>query len=272
MSRRRHRQVSADAPCDALFLYAAATAAPAQQFAQDQHRHHYLLWQMGRWLYGAGMAVLAAGLLVALVQLFDVYNLRERILSDKTQFDSISAEYARVTATFPRTPTSTENLKTTIREYRTLQSQTASPAYLFAEISKALAGFAEVEIERIDWRVGKPPQEGGAKGAASRAAAPAPAPAAAGAPGAAPATDLGYELATVSARVVGTRSADMRSITAMANQFIAALKKVPRLEIIDTDMPFDITADDTLKGDIGSERSIAKDARFAVTIGRKLGG
>jgi hypothetical protein len=260
----------AGAPCDALFLHAAATAAPAQQFAQDQHRHHYLLWQMGKWLYGAGMAVLAAGLLVALVQLFDVYNLREHILSDKTQFDSISAEYARVTATFPPTPTSTENLKTTIREYRTLQAQTASPAYLFAEISKALAGFAEVEIERIDWRVGKPPPEGGAKGAASRAAAPVPA--AAAAPGAAPAADLGYELATVSARVVGTRSADMRSITAMANQFIAILKKVPRLEIIEADMPFDITAEDTLKGDIGAERAIAEDARFAVTIGRRLGG
>jgi hypothetical protein len=64
----------------------------------------------------------------------------------------------------------------------------------------------------------------------------------------------------------------MRAITDMANQFIAALKKVPHLEIIDADMPFDITAEDTLKGDIGSERAIAEDARFAVTIGRKLGG
>ena len=260
------------APCDALFLHAAATATPAQQFAQDQHRHHYQLWQMGKGLYGAGMAVLVSGLLFALVQLFDVYNLREHILSDKTQFDSISAEYARLTATFPPTPTSTENLKTTIREYRTLQAQTASPAYLFAEISKALAGFAQVEIERIDWSVGKPPQESGAKGAASKAAAPAPAPAAAGAPAAAPAADLGYELATVSARVVGARRADVRSITGMASQFMAALRKVPHLEIMSVHMPFDVTAEDTLRGDIGSERAAAEDAHFSFTIGRKLGG
>jgi len=32
-----------DAPCDALFLQAAASATPAEQFAQDQQRHHYQL-------------------------------------------------------------------------------------------------------------------------------------------------------------------------------------------------------------------------------------
>ena len=258
----------ADAPCDALFLHAAATATPAEQFAQDQHRHHYQLWRIGKGLYAAGMAVLAAGLVYAGVQLFDVYNLRQRIQADQTQFNVISAEYARVTATFPPTPTSTENLKTTIKQYRTLQSQTTSPAYLFGEISKTLAGFPQVELERIEWRVGKPPPQSGAKDAASKAAATA----AEGAPAAAPAVDPGYELAVVSARVVGARRADMRSITDMASQFIAALKKIPRLEIINTDMPFDITAEDTLKGDIGSDRAIAEDARFAVTIGRKLGG
>ena len=258
----------ADAPCDALFLHAAATDTPAQQFAQDQHRHHYQLWQIGRGLYGVGMAVLGSGLLYAGVQLFDVYNLRQHIRSDQTEFDAISTEYARVTATFPPTPTSTENLKTTIKEYRTLQSQTASPAYLFAEISKTLASFPQVELERIDWHVGKPPQESGAKAAASKAAAPA----AEGAPAAAPAADLGYQLATVSARVVGARRSDVRSITDMASQFMAALRKVPRLEIMNVRMPFDVTSENTLAGNIGSERAIAEDALFSFTIGRKLGG
>jgi hypothetical protein len=211
------------------------------------------------------MAVLAAGLLFAGVQLFDAYNLRQRIQADQTQFNALSAEYARVTATFPPTPTSTENLKTTIKQYRTLEQETASPAFLFAEISRALAGFPQVEIERIEWRIGKPAPESGTKAAATKPAAPA---AAAGAP----AADLGYELATVSARVVGARRADIRSITEMASQFIAALKKVPRLEIFNANMPFDVTEEDTLKGDIGPERAIAEDARFAVTIGRRLGG
>jgi hypothetical protein len=259
-----------DAPCDALFLHAAATATPAQQFAQDQQRHHYRLWQIGNGLYGAGMAVLGAGLLFALVQLFDVHNLSQQIQSDKTQFDAISAEYARVTATFPPTPTSTENLKTTIRQYRTLQAQTASPAYLYGEISKTLAGFEQVEIERIEWRIGKPGQEIGAKGEASKASAPAPA--VEGAPAAAPAADLGYELAVVSARVVGARRAEIRAITDMAGQFIAALKKIPKLEIGSVKMPFAVTSDDTLAGNIGSERATAEDARFSFTIGRKLGG
>jgi hypothetical protein len=57
----------------------------------------------------------------------------------------------------------------------------------------------------------------------------------------------------------------------MAAQFIDAFKKVPQLEISGINMPFDVTAEDTFKGDIGSERAIAEDARFTVTIGRRLG-
>jgi len=256
----------ADTPCDALFLHAAATAPPADQFAQEQYRHHYHLWQVGKGLYAAGAAVLALGLLYAGVQLFDVYTLRQQIETDQSRFNALSAEYARVTATFPKTPTSTENLKTTIKQYQVLQAQTATPAYLLLEISKVLAAHPQVEIERIAWHVGKQGEEKpGGRGAAPKAAARAPGAAAV------PALDLGYELATVSARVVGTRRAEVRTITEMAGRFIDAFKKIPRLEISDVQMPFDVTAEDTLKGDIGSERAIAEDARFTVTIGRRLG-
>lgn len=58
-----------DAPCEALFLHAVATAAPAEQFAQEQHRHQYRLWQISRGLVAAGAAMLAAGVLFAGVQL-----------------------------------------------------------------------------------------------------------------------------------------------------------------------------------------------------------
>jgi len=255
-------------PCDALFLHAAATAAPADQFAQDQHRHHYQLWQISNGLYAAGMALLAAGLLYAGAEFLTEYGLRQKIQSDQAQFDALSAEYARVTNTFPKTPTSTENLKATIKQYQMLQAQTATPAYLLVEISKILAEFPQVEIERIEWRVGKPAPEAASKGSAPKP--PAPVPAAGAAPPAA--GDPGYQLANISARVVGARRSDVRSITDMASQFAAAMKKVPRMEVMNLRMPFDVTAEDSLSGSIGSERAIADDARFSFTLGRKLGG
>ena len=260
------RHFPEDTPCDALFLQTAATDTPKEQFAQEPQRHHYRLWQLSNGLYAAGMAMLAAALLYTGVEFFTVYNLREQIRADQSRFDALSAEYARVTATFPQTPTSTENLKTTIKQYEMLEAQTASPAYLLLETSKVLAAFPQVEIDRIEWHVGKQGREAAAgKDAAPKAVAPAPSAAAV------PAVDLGYELATVYARVVGARRADVRSITEMASRFIDAFKKVPRLEISGVNMPFDVDSDDTLKGDIGSERAIAEDARFNVTVGRKLG-
>ncbi len=166
-------------------------------------------------------------------------------------------------------PTSTENLKATITQFKTIQSQTATPAYLFAEISKALADFPQVEIASIDWRAGREQKDAVTKAAAPKAGTPAPAPP--NAPATATAASAGYELATVSAQVVGARRTDLRSITNMTNQFIDALGKRPGLEVTDIRMPFDLGLATKLAGDIGSERTIAEDAQFTVIIGRKLG-
>ncbi len=258
-----------DAPCDALFLHAVVTAAPAEQFAQEQHRHHFRLWQISRILYAAGLATLAAGLLFAGVRLLEVYILRGQIQSDQSRYQTLSNEYARVTATFPHTPTSTDNLKTTIKQFRLLQAETATPANLYVEISKALDGFPQVEIERINWSVGKPPADAGEKGGTPRSPPPSQPPA--GPDAAAAAVEAQYALATVSARVVGARRVDLRAITDMASQFIATLRKNPQLTVTGIRMPFAVTAQDTLAGDIGSERAIAEDATFSVTIARKLG-
>lgn len=81
----------------------------------------------------------------------------------------------------------------------------------------------------------------------------------------------GYALARISAQVVGAHRVDLRSISDGASQFIATLKKNPQLEITEVHMPFAITAEDTLAGNIGSQRAIAEDAGFGVTVGRRLG-
>ncbi|MBE0616265.1 MAG: hypothetical protein IH604_21565 [Burkholderiales bacterium] len=252
-----------EAPCEALFMRAAGIAAPADQFGQERHRHYYRLWQISRGLYAAGLAAAAAGLLFAAALLLQIYSLRGQIETDQTQFRTLSAEYARLTATFPPAPTSTENLKTAIKQFHLLQAQTTTPADLYTEISKALADFPQVEIESIQWRIGKPPAEIAPKGGAPRAAAASAAPPSG--------VDLGYALAEVSAQVVGARRVDLRAITEMANQFIANLRKNPQLEVTGVSLPFALTSADTLSGDIGSERAIAENAAFSFTVGRKLG-
>ena len=266
-----------DAPCDALFLQSAATSAPREQFAQEQHRRQYIVWRIGRGLYAAGAAVFALGLLTAAAQLIGAYNLRGKMQSDEAQFAAINAEYTRITATFPKLPTTTENLKSTITQFKTLETQAVTPVYLYSEISKVMADFQQVDLERVEWRVDKLPKDTGAKGAALRAASReaeterTPSAAAAGAAEGAAAVDALYEIATITARVVGARRSDLRAITSMTSQFIDALRKSPRLEVLNIRMPFDLGLENRLSGDIGSERTIAEDARFNVTIARKLG-
>jgi hypothetical protein len=254
----------ANAPCEALFLHSAANDTPKEQFAQEPARHNYRLWQIRGGLYAAGTAIFVMSLLFAGMQLVDIYNLRQLTQVDHVRFNAINAEYTRVTATFPATPTSTENLKATMKQYRSLQAQSAYPDYLFAEISKALAGFPQIEIERIEWRVGKPLLAAGANTAPAKPAPPA-------APGMEAETDPGYQMAVVSARLVGARRSDLRSISTVINQFVDVLKKTPQMEIVNLTLPFNIASETSLKGDIGSERAIDQEAVFTFTVGRKLG-
>jgi hypothetical protein len=216
-------------------------------------------------MIAAGSAVFALCALLAGMKLLDIYNLRQLAGADQAQFESVSAEYRRITATFPVAPTSTENLKTTMKRYQDLQLHSASPDYLLIEVSKALAEFPQLELDRIDWKIGKPAVEPGSKYAPPKP--PVVAPVARTATG----VETDYQLAEISARVVSQRRPDLRAVTTVVDQFVDKLKKSQRLEVISVRLPFSLTSETSLRGDIGAERAVQETSTFFVTVGRRLG-
>jgi hypothetical protein len=117
-----------------------------------------------------------------------------------------------------------------------------------------------MEIESVQWRVGK--AEGRAAGAEAPGAAPAPASGAASAPGM-------MQMLEVSGRVNATRRSDYRAITGQVQQFAEGLRSDPSWRILRTVLPFDVTPEGTLSGDIGlTEGSEAP--RFTITVGKAL--
>jgi hypothetical protein len=120
-----------------------------------------------------------------------------------------------------------------------------------------------VEIESVQWRVGK--LDDGTK----RAAAPGAA-AAAAAPGtAAPAVVDQMQILEVAGRVNAIKRSDYRAITGEVQRFAEALRSDPAWRILRTQLPFDVTSEGTLSGDIGSAEG-SEAPRFTVTVGRAV--
>jgi hypothetical protein len=163
-------------------------------------------------------------------------------------------QYERITATFPVTDTSTENLKVAVVEFRRIAERSASPERAFMHVSRILEQYPQFELEALRWSVGRSGElrEAGLK------AQPAQAPA-----------DTAVVL-EVSGRVQATQRNDYRGITAQVQRFAASLAG-EGYELVRTQLPFDVTSEGTLTGDIGGSSAESGEApRFTVVLARRL--
>jgi hypothetical protein len=134
-------------------------------------------------------------------------------------------------------------------EFTRIATQSASPEPAMIYLSQVMEKYPQFEIESIVWRVSKP----SADTAAAKAGAAAEV----------------LQLLDVSGRVNATRRSDYRAITGQVQQFAEALRTDPAWRILRTHLPFDVTSEGTLSGDIGSGEG-TEAPRFSITVGRPL--
>lgn len=249
-----------------LFLHILALSQPSQQFADDDHRRYFNLWRARVAAYATGAAIFTFCVLLAALRLLDYYNVQEQASTDQQQERRLNDQYTRQQAQFQKTPTSTENLKALVKNYIALEKQSVSLDKMFVELSKALAVVPQIELERIDWQIGAEPKRAAA-GAQAAKASPTPA-----APAAAAKSEENpiFEVVQLSGRVNAAQASDFRNITLLVNQFVAALRARPGVEVTSTQLPFDLTAEKSIAGDIGAARE-TEVPRFTVVFNRRVG-
>ena len=255
-----------EALAEGLFLHVLAAYPSGEQYADDRLRRFYHLWRARVGLVAAGAAVFGSCLLFSAVRLLDIHQVNEQARNDRLQEARASEEYARLQTRFPKTPTSSENLKAVVRNYRALMRQSASPGRMFVEISEAVTALPQIEIDRINWEFGAE-----VKTAAGREASNAPpAPLAAAAKGQAAGAEFQVQTAEISGKLIVQQASDFRAVTALVNQFTEALRRRPGTEVTRTQLPFDINAEKNLSGDIGAARK-EEVPRFSVMVSRRRG-
>ncbi len=258
------KHLDAGAPGELLFLHLAVRNPPKAQFARLEDRRSFFLWRLQRAIKFAGATGFAACALYAGFHWFDIFGLRTDIETQRREAHAATQQYERITASFPVTQTTTDNLKATVLEFTRIAAQSASPEPALVYLSQVVDKFPQMEIESVQWRVGKL-EDSAAAGAAAEKRPAAPPPGAAGAA----AVIETMQMLEVSGRVNAIKRSDYRAITGEVQRFAEALRSDPAWRIVRTQLPFDVTSEGTLSGDIGSGEG-TEAPRFVITVGRAL--
>jgi hypothetical protein len=251
-----------------LYLHMAATRPPRDQFARAEDRRSFRIWQLQRGILAAGIVGFAACSMAAGLRWLDISEVRDRIALQQRDARNAQGEYERITSQFPATRTTSDNLKATVNEFRNLAMRTAFPEPAFEHVSRALDQFPQIELDSLDWQVGK--TEVLLRGAA-KPPAPGQAPAApAEAPGAAkPAAEFS-QMIVLGGRVNAAQRTDFRGITAQVRRFSDALSADRSWQVVRTRLPFDTASEGTLSGDIGLSEG-NETPRFEIALARRIG-
>ena len=246
------RQPPEGAGAEALYLHLAARKAPREQFASRDDRRRYFVWRLQRGIVAAGALALTVCALVAGARWLEAMSLRNDAASQLTRARDAARQYESITAAFPVTETTTDNLKTTVVEFMRIAQHTATPDRALAHVANVLNRFPQVELDAIRWSVTRPGEQRGGPAAAALATAPE-----------------GAVLVEISGRVNATQRNDYRGITAQVQQLASALTGSD-YELVRTELPFDVTSEGTLTGDIGSRAESGEAPRFIILLARKL--
>ena len=247
------RNAPSNAGGEALYLQLAARKPPREQFATRDDRRRYLLWQLQRGIVAAGALGFAACAVYAGAQSFEAYELANKAAAQRMEAQFAAERYQRITASFPVTETTTENLRTTVVEFRRIAERNALPEAAFAHVSRVLAQFPQVQVDALNWRLGKADERRDNKPAAQPAKPDARSDEAV--------------LVEISGRVNATQRNDYRGITAQVQAFANALAG-SGYTLVRTQLPFDVTSEGTLTGDMGGSDS-GEAPRFTIVLARR---
>ncbi len=121
------KRLAADAAGEQLFLHLAVKHPPKDQFARQEDRRSFVLWRLQRAITIAGVAGFAACLLFAGALWIDLLGTKDQVSEQRREARTATQQYERITASFPVTQTTTDNLKATVVEFTRIAGQSASP-------------------------------------------------------------------------------------------------------------------------------------------------
>ena len=233
-----------------LFLNLLVTAPPALQFADDDLRHPYHLALLRSALLWSGTLILGGCLAYAGFRYYETRSVRQETVVLQANTSVAKQRYQAIVGTLPSIAADGVTLRRLITFYGDLQKNSATPAGLYREISRALDAVPSADLESIVWQVG------GDAGLNSRLKP-------------SPLVPAGCEAAIVSGTINLPSNTTPRQLLQSFDRLVAALRANPKLEVSVLKRPFEIESGKSFSGGDDTISDPAQRA-FALQVMRKI--
>lgn len=200
-----------DSNGETLFLHVLARRQPRQQFAADEDRHFYRIWQLRSAIVASAVAVLAGCMLFTGGQLYVLNDLSTNNQAVRSEIDVGKQRYANLRQDVPSMPLAIDQLRALTDRAESLARRSTGPEPMMQHISRALEQAPRVELSQLDWRVANSAEDD-SPGHAKPEASPAPA-----------AHPDGYAIVVLQGQLPLAMISDHRSQLMTVNAFATAL-------------------------------------------------
>jgi len=236
---------------DALHLHLLASAAPGLDLAPPQVEVGFQVYRVRQYAYAAAAVVVFGAIVVAVANEIRAWRIADEIVALEQQILQYQQRYKEVTAQFPKTPVSSEELRDTVEAAERIRSELRTPEQMLIVISRALDASPDISLSKVDWRHGSGSQSSGEAGILSQQAGM-------------------RQVGVVSAEV--TREAqDHRAVLDRIRGFTASLAAHAQVEEVRVlRMPMDISSASALSGTT-AETVQSPQAQFEVAVIFKAG-
>ncbi len=146
------REVAASS--DALHLHLLGESKPTHNFAPPQVTQGFQRFLGRRMVYVASAAVLVVALSWSGLNVLDTLNARDEAARKRSETLRYQQLYQEVTADFPESPTSTDNLRNTIQIADMLKQRLRTPESMLAIVGRAMDGVPQIQLMGIEWKYG----------------------------------------------------------------------------------------------------------------------
>lgn len=204
-----------------LLLHLLASKPPTSHYANSEHTHFYLLWQLRRILFGIAAVTTAFSILLSGTEFLQGRDYVEQTEPLITQTNHVKQQTLAVQRSFANTTVPAADMKTAVLLARKLNQYTAPPEEILDKLTLTLDKFTQINVNKLAWHT------------SSADAAPSPYPA---------------EVITFDGSLVGFGS-DYRKALNYLDRFQQALT-LRGYTVTVVKAPLDISSKGSISGDI----------------------
>ena len=239
---------------DALHLHLLASSTPTLDLAPPQVEVGFQVFKVRQYVYAAAAALLLGAAIWAGANEVRAWHTADQIVLLEQQIQQYQLRYKEVTAQFPHTPASAEELRDTVEAAQRIRGELRTPEAMLVVVSRALDVSPDIALRKVDWRYGVPAEAAGD-------AAPNPA----GSAGRAP-----RQTGVISAEVTRDTQ-DHRAVLDRIREFTSSLAANPQVEEVRVlRLPMDITSSSALSGTT-AEAARSPQTQFEVAVIFRVG-